>query len=263
MNDLAFSHLTSSPLPPVTKQALDSSRLMLGVLGGMGPLAGATFSSRLVQLTDAHSDQEHIPVLMCNDPRIPDRSSAYLLGTEDPLPAMLRSLRMLESCGAGLIVIPCNTAHLWYEQLARSTSLTILHIVDAVITDLKRQGIHEGPIGIMGTAATLKLELYQNALTVAGYTPLLLNDQETHDYCLEPIRQVKQGQLQDSYQPAEHGVRLLASRGARAVVLGCTELPLAVPHDHRPGLGVVVTDSIDALALQAIDYIHARELIAI
>jgi aspartate racemase len=70
---------------------------------------------------------------------------------------------------------------------------------------------------------------------------------------------VKEGQTQQAFAPAAQGVRLLAQRGARAVVLGCTELPLAVPHAQRAGLGVVVTDSIDALALAAIDAIQARE----
>lgn len=259
MNDFTLPAAITASEQPVEKQALDPSRLVLGVLGGMGPLAGATFASRLVQLTPAATDQEHIPVVVCNDPRIPDRSGAYLSGTQDPFPAMARGLRMLEACGAGLIAIPCNTAHLWYEQLVGATKLPVLHIVDSVIADLKRQGVYSGVVGVMGTAATLKLQLYQKELLKAGYEPLLLNEQETHDYCLEPIRLVKQGKVPASFEPAAHGVRLLAQRGAKAVVLGCTELPLAVPHEHRPGLDVVVTDSIDALALQAIDYIQAGE----
>lgn len=235
---------------------------MLGVLGGMGPLAGATFASRLVHLTPAANDQAHIPVVVCNDPRVPDRSSAYLSGSEDPFPAMARGLRMLERCGAGVIVIPCNTAHLWFEQLTKATTLPILSIVASVIADLKRQGVDGGVVGVMGTAATLKLQLYQKALVQAGYEPLLLDDQETRDYCLEPIQRVKQGRVAESFESAAQGVRLLAQRGAKAVVLGCTELPLAIPHDSRPGLGVVITDSIDALALQAIDYTQARVRVA-
>jgi aspartate racemase len=217
---------------------------------------------RLVQLTAASNDQQHIPVLLCNDPRIPDRSSAYLNGTQSPLPAMLRGIRTLEQGGAGLLAIPCNTAHLWFDQLVAATSLPVLHIVQSVIHDLRRQGITQGTVGVMGTAATLQLGLYQTALEKAGYQPLLLNPAETQAYCLEPIRLVKQGQTEQAFAPAAQGVRLLAERGARAVVLGCTELPLAVPHAQRAGLGVVLTDSIDALALAAIQAIHARERVA-
>jgi aspartate racemase len=255
-----MSSLSSTPASyPAIKPALDPSRLVLGVLGGMGPLAGAAFAMRLVQLTSAANDQQHIPVLLCNDPRIPDRSSAYMAGTESPLPAMVRGIRVLEQGGAGLIAIPCNTAHLWFDSLAQATSLPVLHIVQSVIDDLRRQGVAGGPVGVMGTEATLKLGLYQTALQQAGYEPLLLDPHETQAYCLEPIRLVKEGQTQQAFAPAAQGVRLLAQRGARAVVLGCTELPLAVPHAQRAGLGVVVTDSIDALALAAIDAIQARE----
>src|SRR5689334_8554805 len=119
---------------------------LLGVLGGMGPLAGAAFVTRLVALTPAERDQEHVPVLLCNDPRIPDRSSARLGQGEDPLDSMLRGLRLLEGAGASLIAIPCNTAHLWYEQLAQRARVPLLHIVEAVCDDLERLGV-EGPVG--------------------------------------------------------------------------------------------------------------------
>ena len=106
---------------------------VLGVLGGMGPMAGATFAARVVALTPAARDQDHIPLVLCNDPRVPDRSSARLGQGEDPLPAMLRGLRLLERAGATLVAIPCNTAHLWYDQLAAATSLPVLHIVGRVL----------------------------------------------------------------------------------------------------------------------------------
>src|SRR5687768_12963046 len=101
---------------------------LLGILGGMGPLAGAAFAARLVALTPAERDQDHVPALLCNDPRVPDRSSARLGQGEDPLEAMAAGVRLLERAGASLIAIPCNTAHLWYEQLAARTQVPLLHI---------------------------------------------------------------------------------------------------------------------------------------
>ncbi|MGE8675042.1 MAG: aspartate/glutamate racemase family protein, partial [Achromobacter kerstersii] len=133
----------------------------LGVLGGMGPMAGAAFALRLAALTPAAIDQQHIPTLLRNDPRIPDRSSAYMAGGENPLPYMVGGVRFLEQAGAQLIAIPCNTAHLWYDEIAASTGLPVLHIIEAVIDDLRRLGLPRGRIGLMGTAATLKLGLYQ------------------------------------------------------------------------------------------------------
>ncbi|MCD0501946.1 aspartate/glutamate racemase family protein [Bordetella petrii] len=225
----------------------------LGVLGGMGPLAGAAFALRLAALTPAATDQQHIPTLLRNDPRIPDRSDARMRGGEDPLPHMVEGLRFLEAAGASIIAIPCNTAHLWYDQLAAATTLPILHIIDAVAQDLQRLGLQGGRIGLMGTPATLALGLYQARLQRHGFECIVPDAGEIERYCAAPIRAVKGNQVASALAPAVRGVQLLQARGADAVVLGCTELPLAIPHDQRIGLGVPVTDSIDALARAAID----------
>ena len=144
---------------------------LLGVLGGMGPMAGAAFAARVVALTPAERDQDHIPLVLWNDPRVPDRSSARLGQGEDPLPAMLRGLRLLERSGADLVAIPCNTAHLWYDQLAAATRLPVLHIVESVCDDLERLGAGGGRVGLMGTAATLQLDLYGEPLRRQGRLP--------------------------------------------------------------------------------------------
>lgn len=224
---------------------------VLGVLGGMGPMAGATFASRVVALTPAVRDQDHIPLVLCNDPRVPDRSSARLGQGADPLPAMVRGLRLLERAGATLVAIPCNTAHLWYEQLAAATSLPLLHIVESVGRDLERLGARGYRVGLMGTAATLQLDLYGEPLRRQGFQVLPTEAEEAR-WCAEAIEAVKANECEQGFAPAAACVARLVARGAQAVVLGCTELPLAVPHARRGGFGAVLTDSIDALARAAI-----------
>ncbi|HEY0887033.1 MAG TPA: amino acid racemase [Ramlibacter sp.] len=224
---------------------------VLGVLGGMGPMAGATFASRVVALTPAARDQDHIPLVLCNDPRVPDRSSARLGQAEDPLPAMVRGVRMLERAGATLLAIPCNTAHLWYDQLAAATSLPVLHIVESVCDDLERLGTAGGRVGVMGTAATLQLDLYGGLLRRHGFEVLPAEAEEVR-LCAEAIEAVKANESERGFAPAAACMARLVARGAQAVVLGCTELPLAVPHARRGEFGAVLTDSIDALARAAI-----------
>ena len=136
-------------------------------------MAGAAFALRLAALTPADVDQQHIPTLLRNDPRIPDRSSAYMAGGGNPLPYMVEGVHFLERAGAQLIAIPCNTAHLWYDQITAATRLPVLHIIEAVIDDLRRLGLPKGRIGLMGTAATLKLGLYQRHLEAQGYECLV------------------------------------------------------------------------------------------
>jgi aspartate racemase len=135
---------------------------MLGVLGGMGPLASAQFMLRLTLLTPADCDQDHIPTVLWSDPRVPDRTAARAGTGPDPLPWLLRGIHGLRQAGCGAIAIPCNTAHGWFDQMAAAAELPILHIVDAAATDLARLGVKPGRIGLMGTAATLAMRLYQD-----------------------------------------------------------------------------------------------------
>lgn len=232
----------------------------LGVLGGMGPLAGAAFALRVVALTPVADDQAHIPTLLRNDPRIPDRSTAYMSNGPSPLPHMVEGIRFLENAGARVIAIPCNTAHLWYDDLLEAASVPVLHIVQAVIADLVRQGVPSGRIGLMGTTATLALGLYQRHLEAAGYECIVPTPEEVESDCMSAIRAVKANRLEESSEPAVRCINRLRGRGADAVVLGCTELPLAIPHALRAGLGPLA-DSIDALARAAIA--HCRPALAL
>jgi aspartate racemase len=224
----------------------------LGVLGGMGPLAGAHFAMRLVQLTPASCDQEHIPVLLRNNPHIPDRSSAWANGGASPLPAMMRGIAMLQDAGADCIAIPCNTAHVWFDQLQAATSARLLHIVAAVVRDLRDQGVHGGRVGILGTRATLETGLYQRFLLDAGYEPLVSTQQQVLRDCADAIDAVKANRLADALAPLARSIEALRQEGACAVVLGCTELPIALPQACRGDFGLVIIDSIDALAREAV-----------
>ncbi|UHL64280.1 amino acid racemase [Paralcaligenes sp. KSB-10] len=230
----------------------------LGVLGGMGPLAGATFMERLIALTESQCDQQHIPAILWNDPRVPDRPAGHAGHGEDPLPWMENGVKRLVEAGARALVIPCNTAHLWYEQLAASTHVPVLHIVQAVIDDLRRQGIAKGRIGVLGTATTLRLGLYQHELRAQGYEPVIPPAALIEGGCADSIRLVKNNRLAEALHPALACVAYLREQGVDAVVLGCTELPLALPHPLRVGLGVAITDSIDALALAGLAWYRSQ-----
>lgn len=223
---------------------------VLGVLGGMGPLASAQFMLRLTLLTPALRDQDHIPAVLWSDPRVPDRSAARLAGGEDPLPALMRGIRGLEAAGAGAIAIPCNTAHGWFEPLQAATALPILHIVDAAAEELRRLGVTPGTIGVMGTSGTLAMRLYQDRLAHLGYACLVPEPSEMDALVTPAIALVKANRVPEAHAGAAEAARRLAARGAAAVVLGCTELPLAMA--AGPALPFPVADTIDALARASI-----------
>jgi len=227
---------------------------MLGVLGGMGPAAGAYFAYRLAQLTDAHCDQDHLPVLLVNDPQVPDRSEAALGQGRSPLPAMLRGLRLLESGGCRGVAMPCNTAHCWFDDLQASIQMPLLHIVSASVQALRDQGVDGGKIGLLGTPATVASGLYQSQLQRAGYEVLPLSDDEVQRHCVAPIHAVKQGRPEAAGKALALALDALHRRGAHAVILGCTELPLAHAALGAAAAALTVIDSIDALAISALNH---------
>ncbi|HEY0420860.1 MAG TPA: amino acid racemase [Acetobacteraceae bacterium] len=231
---------------------------ILGVLGGMGPLASAHFMLRLTLLTPATRDQEHIPAVLWSDPRVPDRTRGKLSGGEDPLPWLLAGIRGLRAAGCGAVAIPCNTAHGWYDEMARE-GLPVLHIVDAAAGAL-RQVAPSGTIGVMGTAATLAMRLYQDRLEAQGWRCITPTPAEMQSRVSPGIAAVKANRLGEAYAPLAETVRSLADRGAAAVVLGCTEIPLGIQAGPHESLGVPLIDTIDALALAAIGWASGQSI---
>ncbi len=231
-----------------------AGRRVLGVLGGMGPLASAHFMVRLTELTPAGRDQDHIPTILWSDPRVPDRTAARLGHGADPLPALLRGIGGLQAAGCGAIAIPCNTAHGWHAPMQAATPLPILHIVEAAAAELGRLGVAPGtPIGVMGTEATLAMRLYQDRLAALGFEACLVPDDAAMARLVSPaIALVKANRVAEAHAPLAEAARALVARGARAVVLGCTEIPLGIA--AGPPLPFPVADTIDALARAAIGW---------
>lgn len=224
---------------------------ILGVLGGMGPLASAHFMLRLTLLTPATRDQEHIPTVLWSDPRIPDRIAGRAGTGPDPLPWFLRGIDGLRQAGCGAIAIPCNTAHAWHDEMAAG-GLPILHIVDAAAADLDTLRLGSRRIGVMGTVPTLQLRLYQDRLSALGWDCIQPTEEEMQRLVLPAIAQVKVNRMAEAYAPLVEAVNNLASRGAAAVVLGCTEIPLGILAGPQEALRVPVVDTIDSLARASI-----------
>lgn len=232
---------------------------MLGVLGGMGPLASAQFMLRLTLLTPARRDQDHIPTVLWSDPRVPDRTRGNLAGGDDPLPWLLRGIAGLKRAGCGAIAIPCNTAHGWYDAMQAVAGMPILHIVDAAAAELRRCGMGPATIGVMGTQGTLDMRLYQDRLQPQGWDCIIPTDDEMALLVTPAIAQVKANRVAEAYAPLAEVVNRLAARGAAAVVLGCTEIPLGIQAGPWEALGVPLIDTIDALARAAIGWARGAD----
>ena len=223
----------------------------------MGPLASAQFMLRLTLLTPAERDQDHIPAILWSDPRVPDRNAARLGTGPDPLPWLVHGLHGLEAAGCGAVAIPCNTAHGWIDGMRAATKLPILHIIDAAADDLRRQASAPARSGVMGTAATLAMRLYQDRLDALGWPCIQPSEAEMARLVTPAIAAVKANRVAEAYAPLAEAAALLRDRGARAIVLGCTEIPLGIQAGPWEELRIPLVDTIDALARAAIAWSRA------
>jgi aspartate racemase len=221
----------------------------LGILGGMGPAASAEYVARLVAQTPATCDQEHIPFVLWNNPQVPDRSTSLRNGDDHPLPFLLEGIQILKAARCDLIVIPCNTAHFWYDDMVK-LKVPIVHIVDSVADALRDVNV-TGTIGVMGTQATVELGLYQYKLNKAGWTCIVPTKEEMDTLVQPAIDLVKAGDMIKSHAMLMSVVDSLIARGATAVVLGCTEIPLAVRESQQGNIPLI--NSIDSLVKSAIN----------
>ena len=221
----------------------------LGVLGGMGPAAGAEFLVRLTHQTPAACDQEHIPVILWSDPTVPDRSTSLLNQDDLPWEKLKRGIQGLKNADCDHIVIPCNTAHFWYDRLV-DLGVPITHIVDSVADELRAQDI-SGTIGILGTRATMKLGLYSDRLNALGWQCIMPTSKEMEDYVQPGIDLIKANKPISANGMLMTVVRSLIKRGANAVVLGCTEIPLVIREFHCEEIPLI--NSIDSLVKASIN----------
>ena len=220
---------------------------MIGVLGGMGPLATVDFFNKVISETPAKGDADHVPMLIQSDPRIAPRPAAILDEGRSPLPELLAGRDRLISAGAKALVMPCNTAHFWYADLLEGCSVPFLSIVDASVNELSLMANTGSAIGIIATRATLSAQIFDPALVRSGYTVLLPDEVVMNTLVLPGIEFVKAGDILRGGQLIEEAVRALLNQGARAVILACTETPLALDALKSP-LRVHCVDSTAALA---------------
>lgn len=215
---------------------------MLGVLGGMGPLATADFFHKLLHATPAVRDEDHIPVLIHSVPQIPSRPAAILHGSTSPLPALVAARDRLLAAGATLLAMPCNTAHHWHAELA-AIETPFPHIADAVAFELPAQTTR---VGIIATAATLAARIY--AARLDARLEWLAPDAVTYERAVQPgIDAVKRNAAADGGRLLVPVVGELLERGASCVVLACTEVPVALDAVASP-LRQHCIDSTAALA---------------
>lgn len=226
-------------------------RRKVGVLGGMGPEATSAFFGRLVELTPASKDQEHLVILVVCQPSIPDRVAHFLGDGESPLSQVRQAMQQLERVGSEFIAIPCNTVHALWDEMISAVSIPILNILDETAEQVS-QAVGPRPanprVGVLATAATLALELYQRGLEKRELIPVVPTP-EVQRKVSRAIKLIKSSQDQtEATQLLQQAVDFFRQEGAGQLIYGCTELGL-VPVETP----LRVFDSLEILAQATVE----------
>ncbi len=230
----------------------------IGVLGGMGPEATGYFYERIIANTAAASDQDHVPIVVVSLPRIPDRTQAILHGGRSPLPALLRGAEALRRAGADFIVLPCISAHYFRPALAARSPLPVLDLLDETMGALHRRRLADVSIGLIATTGTVRSRIVHDRLEPAGFrvvTPSAAEQRRVMT-AIYGKRGIKAGFTSGPPREALLAVAAaLVRRGARAILAGCTEVPLAV---RAADLSVPLIEPMDIGARAAVRRAGAR-----
>ena len=220
-----------------------SNNKTLGVIGGLGPIATAHFMELIIHMTDAQTDQQHLPMIVYNMPTIPDRTAYILDNTkENPLPRMLEIGRELSEKQVACIAIPCITAHYFMEELVSGIPAPLIDGVAATALHLKKNGIRK--VGIMATDGTVQSGIFHRELLAQGLEPIIPGADVQKDVMHLIFENVKAGRPteMDRFFAAAEDLR---RQGAEAIILGCTELSL-IKRDCHIGPGFI--DAMEVLA---------------
>ena len=224
---------------------MSKQQKILGVVGGVGPSATVDFMDKIIRHTPASRDQDHIRMIVDHDPTIPDRT-AYLLGEgADPTVSILAACKRLETYGADLIAIPCNTAHAFIEPIQRDLNIPIINMLVETAQYVEDQHGGVKTIGLLATNGTLKSRIYHDQIEQTGRR-VVVPDEAHQGLVMNAIYAVKAGNTEGTnLEEFRLALAHIINAGAELVILGCTELPLLSARIEMNSEGIESTPVLD------------------
>jgi len=224
----------------------------IGVLGGMGPAATAAFQQRIIDLTDASDDADHVPLLIDMNPQIPSRIKAIMDGSEDPAPTLVQMAKGLEASGAQALTIPCNTAHFYAQKIEQAVDIPLLNMISLSATKI-RKTLGPVKVGMLASPLTDDIRVFRDSFAPFDLEVIFPKDA---DHVLSIIRKIKSDGIGGdmAWQVSELGQEL-QDKGADCLLIGCSEFSL-LQNQIRANLPVF--DTVDILAKEAIGFSGAK-----
>ncbi|MBU1344939.1 MAG: amino acid racemase [Proteobacteria bacterium] len=221
---------------------------IVGIIGGMGPEATVDLMQRIIDLTPALDDMDHIRCVVDNNPKVPSRIKAIIEGDgEDPGPCMADMAKRLEAFGADFLVIACNTAHYYYDAVQQAVRIPVINLIDLVAGHIKEIFPEQDKIGILASPAVAMTKLYTRRFESLGIKDIW-PDPEYQDRLFTVIKGVKKKEDIALLWPAYKSVcENLLHKGVQTAVIACTELSII-----NGTLPIKTVDAADILAKEII-----------
>lgn len=233
-------------------KVVNKMQKVVGIIGGMGPLATVDLMNKIISNTPAMKDQDHIHIIADNYSQIPDRTTAILGKGIDPTPYIVQSAQRLQNAGADFLVIACNTAHFFYKAAKKSVNIPILHMPLETARFVQENNFRK--VGLLATDGTIKTELYQNSCQ-RYRIDVIEPDRKMQEKVMEGIYAIKSGDLETGFLYLSMVANKLKDNGAEAIIAGCTEVPLVL----KPSKNICVIDPTEIVAKMVINKANRKE----
>jgi len=215
----------------------------------MGPEATAELFYRIIKATPAKKDQDHLRIIIDNNPKIPDRTEAIISRGTSPLPEMVKTARDLERAGADFIIMPCNAAHYYYEDLKKSVGIPILNMIELTAQVINKRFPNVKKAGLIAATGTVKTKIYHHALGRIG-VEVILPLEDLQDRVMEAIYDdIKAGHLMEGRKIIVNVANHLAQRESEMIICGCTEVSLVLKSGDLP---IPIIDPLQILSEAAV-----------
>lgn len=245
-------HLVADPAASIDRP------FKLGVVGGVGPAATVDFLRKVVRNTPASRDQDHLRLLVEQNPQIPDRTEHLVGDGMDPTLALYATCKKLQAGEADLIAIPCNTAHAFVEAIQSELAIPIMNMLTVTVKHIREAFPKVQKVGLLATSGTVSSGVYRRALEDHGLQEVLPSP-ATQARVMNAIYGpdgVKAGFISaSSVADVDAAIDDLVAQGAQIMILGCTELPILLPEPQRTTAGgnrVTLVDPTDILARRCV-----------
>ncbi|WP_409227960.1 cysteate racemase [Gudongella sp. SC589] len=221
----------------------------IGIIGGMGPLATAKLFEKIVLYTKADLDQDHPHTIIDSNTKIPDRTSYILQGGESPMEELTKSVKRLKEAGADFLVMPCNTAHYFYDELKSAADIPFINMISETVSTIKKD-FPGMKVGLLSTSGTISSGVYSSELEKQGIEYAIPTGAQ-QDAVMDLIYNIKKGMYDNDLKGFNKAIGELKDQGSKVIILGCTELSVAYDMYGLPE-EVSYVDALRVLAREAV-----------